>query len=719
MTDPSHILQQAVAFHQRGELQQASAAYQQVLRLSPSHPIALHHLGMLELQARRYDQARALLNAAASAAPAAGGPHFHLGELAKAQGNAGLAMTEYRRAIALQPDLLVAYHSLAELLMSIGRPAEAVVPLTSLVKAAPELSGSWMLLAKAQLAVGQREAAIKSFERVVELYPMSAEARHFMAQTLIELGQPAEAIEPLLEAREIEPDNPAIHAMLARAYTAMNQHTEALPHYQRAVELLPDADAALNNYGVALHRAGKIGEAETQLRQAVAKNPASANALTNLASVLREQGRAGEARECYQQAMQLRPESSAINSIYLYTLHFDPDCDGNTIAAEHRKWAQRHLSQISPVQRKSPVERNPDRKLRVGYISADFRQHVVGRFIEPIMACHDRNRFEIVCYSDTVAVDDLTGRLKQSDTLWRETVGLSDQQLAQQVADDAIDILLDTTGHMDANRLGVFARSPAPVQISHIGYPASSGVPQIRFRITDGHLDPTDSVLSPEMLLRMPESFYLYANSMRLEPAEHPPMMQNGFVTFGSLNAFAKTSGLAIQLWASVLDAVPGSKFLLAVPPDLSVNAWVHQRFADHGIDPSRLILEPTRSFDAYLKLYDRIDIVLDPQPYGGGITSCDALWMGVPIVTLKGKTSVGRIGASILNAVGLGDWVADDTARYAAIAAENAGEVQQLKTHRRSLRDRLARSPLMNAPSYTANLEQLFLHAWHTGLHG
>jgi predicted O-linked N-acetylglucosamine transferase (SPINDLY family) len=339
---------------------------------------------------------------------------------------------------------------------------------------------------------------------------------------------------------------------------------------------------------------------------------------------------------------------------------------------------------------------------------------VVGRFIEPILKYHDRNQFEIFCYSDTTAVDELTNRLRASADHWWDTAGETDEQLARLVAADGVDILLDMTGHMDGNRLLMFARQPAPVQISHIGYPASSGVPQIQFRVTDRYLDPAPIVHSPETLLYMPDSFYLYANELNVS-IQQPPMLQTGFTTFGSLNSMAKTSDLAIDLWAAALRAMPGSRFLLTVPPDGSVNDFIARRFELRGVECERLIFEPMRSYDQYLNLYNQIDIALDPQPYGGGITSCDALWMGVPIVTLHGKTSVGRIAATLLRNIGLDDLVTATLEEYAAIAARLAADKNRLTELRRTLRDRLAQSPLMDAKLYTRNLETLYRQAWLT----
>jgi predicted O-linked N-acetylglucosamine transferase (SPINDLY family) len=712
MADESTLLQHAIQLHQQNHHAEAYAAYQQVLAVNPANAIALHHLGILELSVNRLDAAYARLITAAKAAPTDGGPHFHLGEVARIRGNIAEAMAEYQLAIQLSPQLLVAYQSLGEVLLQQGRAAQAVAPLTALVQRAPHLSGAWLLLGQALLALHRRADAADVFRHIVQLVPQNVQAHWQLGDLEMSLGRPQAAIAPLQTALVLSPREPAFHSALARALDAVGKHEQALPHHQQAAELMPSAAGAFNNYGVALHRTGRSASAEKQLRRALQIDPKLVSALTNLGSVLHEQGRPDEALECYRRAIQLNPKSAKAHSVFLYLLHFNASFDAEAIAGEHRIWADQYLRHVEPVARAYAVDTNPDRKLRIGYVSADFRGHVVGRFLLPILQLQDREQFEVYCYSDTTVVDAMTDTFKATADAWRETAGLNDAQLAALIGEDRVDILIDLTGHMDGSRLLTFAARPAPVQISHIGYPASSGVPAIGYRISDRQLDPVEP--GNERLLYLPNSFYLYRPEAAAPVAAVvPPMVASGFATFGSLNSPKKLSPLAIELWAMVLARTPGSKLMLAVLPDVLTHGLIVDRFTKHGIEPDRLILEPTRDFLGYMSLYNRIDIALDPQPYGGGITTCDALWMGVPVVSLIGKTSVGRTGASLLRALGLTELLADSAEQYAAIAQQVAANVKQLTRWRQSLPDALRASPMMNERGYTRDLERLYREAW------
>ncbi len=663
--DADAVLRDAIAHHAAGRVAAAAAGYRAVLAADPGQPLALHHLGLLTLATGDLAAAEPLLRRAAAVAPADPGPRFHLGQLHQRRGAVAEAEAAYRSAASLAPGMAVAHQALGDLLLSTGRPAEAVGPLRTLVGLAPQASGGWAMLGRALAATGQFAAAADAFGRAAALSPGSV----------------------------------AAHDGLARALDAGGRHADAVPHHRRLVALLAGDGRALNNLGQALVRTGHPGEGVDVLQRAAAADPASPAARVNLASGLRELHRPAEASAVARAAVALRPDDPRVGSAYLYGLHFDPAATPAFVAAEHRAWAGRHADPLPPVAR-PPRRQGGHGRLRVGYVSADLREHVVGRFVAPVVAAHDRGAFEVLCYSDTTVPDGLTARLRQSADAWRDTAGLDDAALAAAIAADGIDVLVDLTGHMANGRLLAFARRPAPAQVSHVGVPASPGVPAVGHRVTDRHLDPADPPVA-ERLLRLPDSFYLYDPPAVAVSTDREP----GPVTFASLSAPNKSTPAAVDLWAAVLRRVPAARLLLAVPPDGSTRDPLARAFDRRGVDPARLDLVPTRPWVDYLRLYARADVVLDPQPYGGGITTCDALWCGVPVVALVGPTGVGRVAASVVRTAGWPAWAAGSADEYADVAAA----VAAAPPARAAVRRQLLASPLCDAVTYTRHLERLY----------
>jgi predicted O-linked N-acetylglucosamine transferase (SPINDLY family) len=362
-------------------------------------------------------------------------------------------------------------------------------------------------------------------------------------------------------------------------------------------------------------------------------------------------------------------------------------------------------------------DRSRERRLRIGYVSSDFRQHSVGYFIEPVLAHHNHDRFEIFCYSNDIKEDEVTGRLQSYADHWRRLIGLSDEQAANQIRADRIDILIDLSGHTRGNRLLVFARKPVPVQVTWLGYPTTTGLSTMDYRLTDGFADPVGMTehFHSEQLVRLPECFSCY------QPPEAPevsglPAREKDYVTFGSFNNLAKINREVMAVWARILQAVPGSHLTLKNTGlgAGTVQQRVRETFMGLGVAPERLaLLGNDPSSRAHLERYWNIDIGLDPFPYNGATTTCDALWMGVPLVALAGKTHAGRVGVSQLSNLELTELIGNTTEEYVAIATRLARDLERLSQLRAGLRARLAASPLTEAPRFTKNLEQAYLAMW------
>ncbi|HWB54584.1 MAG TPA: hypothetical protein VG722_10340, partial [Tepidisphaeraceae bacterium] len=381
------------------------------------------------------------------------------------------------------------------------------------------------------------------------------------------------------------------------------------------------------------------------------------------------------------------------------------------LAEAHRQWNLRHAAPL-PRFKEYSNSRQPNRRLRIGYVSPDFRQHVVGRFIAPLFAHHNHEAFEIFAYTSVSHPDSLTARLKSCTDTWKNVLVLSDEQLAEQIHADEIDVLVDLTMHMAGSRLLTFARKPAPVQITYLAYCSTTGLDAMDFRFTDRQLDPTDDTDIYSELSVYLQRYWCYEAPEPSPPVAALPMISGGSATFGCLNNFCKVSQIAFELWARILQTVHNSRLILHAHPGAHRQEAL-DRFNALGIAPDRIQFVDFAPMAEYLRLYQKIDIALDPFPYAGGTTTCDALWMGVPVISLSGQTAVSRSGASILSQVGMSELVADSQDQYVAIAAALANEPSRLQALRLSLRDRMLNSPLMNGRAFAADVETAYRRLW------
>jgi predicted O-linked N-acetylglucosamine transferase (SPINDLY family) len=463
--------------------------------------------------------------------------------------------------------------------------------------------------------------------------------------------------------------------------------------------------------------AGELDEAAQCLRRAIQLHPRERSATTHntLANTLRLQGKLAEALEHYAISLSIEPDAADVRSNYLYVHNCLAEQNLSAIFQAHREFGARCDRPMPPAAR---VGGGTPGRLRVGYVSPDFRQHSVAHFIEPVLAAHDRERFEVFCYANNTVSDDTTRRLKALVPQWRLIHGRDDAEVAQLIRADGIDILVDLAGHTAKNRLPLFGLKPAPVQVTWLGYPNTTGMTTMDFRITDRFADPpgeSDS-LHTERLYRMPECFLCF-----LPPAPSPdvgplPALHRGFVTFASFNNFAKITPQVIAAWARLLQRVPGSRLAMKnISMDAAhVREHLRTALARAGIEAARLeLLSPSATPMEHLERYNAVDIGLDPFPYNGTTTTCDALWMGVPVVALEGRSHVGRVGVSLLNNAGLAQLVARDGDDYVEIAARLAGDLPRLASLRGALRERLRASPLMDAPRFTRHLEAAYADMW------
>ena len=489
---------------------------------------------------------------------------------------------------------------------------------------------------------------------------------------------------------------------------------EAIASYRRAVELMPASAEALNYLGAAFKDQGMLDEALTAFGKALELNPGYAEALHNVGIVCKDTGQVDQAIDSYRRALAINPSDTRVHSSLLFTLLFHRESTASTVHDEHRRWNQRHAEPLGKSIRPHTNDPSPDRRLRVGYFSPDFRDHCQALFTLPLFSSHDHSHFEFFCYSSVASPDGVTERLRACTDVWRNVARSSDEQLAETIRNDRIDVLVDLTMHMAGSRLLLFARKPAPVQVCWLAYPGTTGLSTIDYRLTDPYLDPPglDDRYYSEVSSRLPDTFWCY-DPLTTEPHVNPlPALKNGFVTFGSPHNFCKVNESVLRLWARVLLAVEKSRLIILAPEGSH-----RQRTADflehEGVSASRLEFYTPRLRAQYLELYHQIDIVLDTFPYNGHTTSLDSYWMGVPVVTLVGETVVGRAGVSQLTNLGLPELIAKTADEYVRIAFGLASDLNRINDLRGNLRERMRHCPLMDAPRFTRNIESAYRLLW------
>lgn len=520
-------------------------------------------------------------------------------------------------------------------------------------------------------------ATLRHFRQVLAADPTNLELAYRVLATLVRSERFAVAEELARWLLQQEPERADRYVALGRVLSKQRRYSEAITAFEQALALEPNNLVVVTPLVEALAALGRVDETVQQLERAVAKDP----------TLVKEH-----------------------SSLVFQTL-FTSRSDAEKLAVA-RAWSDRHAAPLFTKRQPHLHVRDPARRLRIGYVSGDFRSHVQRLYTLPVFAHHDHAAHEIVCYSSVKAPDEYTARVKATSDEWHDVARLSDAQLAQKIREDRIDVLVDLTMHMVHGRLRTFAEKPAPVQITWLAYPGTTGLSGMDYRITDPFLDPPGAPLPySEQSLWLPHSFWCYGPDYAGKVAE-PPQRSAGYVTFGCLNNFMKVSRATLELWAKVLVENPDSRLLMLAPRDWARDS-VRQVLEQNGVEPSRVDFVDFQSRDQYLETYGRIDIALDTLPYQGHTTSLDAYWMGVPVVTLLGDTIAGRAGLSLASNLNLLDWVAHEPSAFVQIATRNARDSAGLSRLRGELRQRLQSSPLMDAAGFARDLEAAYRQAW------
>jgi predicted O-linked N-acetylglucosamine transferase (SPINDLY family) len=707
-------LAQAIQLHQAGRLSQAEGIYRQILQQDPNNSQALHLLGVLAHQVGKDPLAVELISKAVAIDPSQAAFRSNLGLALSAMSRFEEAVQTLREAVRIDPSLADAWCNLGDALLHHGNIEQSIAATRKAIQLRDDFPAAWNNLGNALSARGEWERALSAYRTAIAHRPDVPEAHANLASVLRDMARLDEAEQEARLSLQLKPDYAIAHVILGDILRQQGRLEAALGEIRSGIALQPASADAYNALAGALRDSGDLDAAIDASGEAIRLNPESAESFNSLANALKDQARLDEAIDAYRKAVDLAPHAANIHSNLIYTMYFSPKtCDLATIAAEHERWRSRHEDPLRSQPHTN--NRDPNRRLRIGYVSPDFCTHVLSFFNIPLLTHHDRERFEVYCYSNVRRQDAITQRFKQTATAWRDIAALSDEQAAARIRSDGIDILVDLAQHMAHNRLPVLARKPAPVQVAWIGYPGSTGLKSIDYRMTDPHLDPPGmfDAYSSEQVIRLPDSFWCYDPFIDEPQPGELPALRASSITVGCLNNFCKVNEPVLALWARVLTAVPNSRLLLLTDPGRHRQMTLDS-LAKMGIDPTRVEFFSRRPRPQYLELYHRIDITLDTLPYNGHTTTMDSLWMGVPVVSRLGATPVGRAGLSILTNLGLADeLLARTDDNFVQIATDLARDADRLAQFRRTLRTRMKQSPLMDAPRFARNVEDAYRQMW------
>lgn len=603
-----------------------------------------------------------------------------------------------------------------------GRLAEAEAGYREVLRRDPKHPHALNNMAVLMRSFRRLEDALVLYRQAQAASPEDPHVYSNCGCVLVDLGRLTDAEAVLRRSIALRPDVSDPVFNLANCRRDARDKDGAMTLYDRAIRIRPAMAEPHAARGDLLKERGELGRAVDGYVTALKLRPGMMEPYNNLGEALKEQGRLEEAIAIFQEGMKHHPNNALIHGNLLFALHYTNAVPPDTLFKAHQIWGERHARPLLPAAPHFANPRDPDRRLRVGYVSPDFCTHSCAYFSEPLLAAHDRSAIEIVCYPTSAREDGYTGRFRQLADRWRPLVNVDDAAAAEMVRADGIDILVDLAGHTGENRLMTFARKPAPIQVNWLGYPDTTGMAAMDYRLTDAVADPVGAAdgWATERLIRLDDCFLAFKPVIVAAPGVAPPSAAAGHITFGSFNNISKVTPQVVGIWSEILKNVPGSRLILKSKAlgDAPTKARYGAMLVQSGISPDRFdLLTRIEPVTNHLRAYDHVDIGLDPFPYNGTTTTCEALWMGVPVVGLAGSHHVARVGASLLTAVGLPDLIAGSPAEYVDIAVKLAGDRDRLGELRRTMRSRLESSPLTDYTGFTRKVEAAYRAMWRDWL--
>jgi predicted O-linked N-acetylglucosamine transferase (SPINDLY family) len=697
-----------------GLIEAAAETCREWAALAPADQEVWQLLGTLALQRGSPQEAEAALRRALELNDQSAIALSRMAVALQQQGRAGEGEGFARKAVSLEPANAAHWGNLGACLFDQRRWSDAVQAFEQAVSREPGSAACWSNLGTAEQRMGRLRDAQQSLERSLEIQPGQPNVLTDYASVLAGLGQPEQALETLQQVLACFPQAAPAWLAAGSAYQMLDQFQPALAVLRRAFELAPQQFEVRHNLALILAQHNILAEAEDLARLNTTEHPAAGEAWWLLGVILERQGRTAEVLAALARAVELTPNSEYHRSLLMSSQYADGVTPKSLLAA-HREWSAKYAEPPPPPQ-SARAERALDRPLRIGFVSADFGIHPTGFLGLPVIEHLDKSQCQVVCYSDCVREDALTARFRAAASTWRQAFGLANEELAELIRQDEIDVLVDLMGHTGHERLLLFARQPAPMQITWLGYVGTTGMSAMNFLLADRfHIRPDEEAFYTERILRMPHGYACYGPPEDAPGVTPLPADESGRVTFGCFNNPAKLSPGILNAWASILKRVPDSQLLLKYgglnDPRVRERLLVH--FASQRIACDRILLEGFSPHRELLAAYGRVDVALDTQPYSGGLTTCEALWMGAPVITWPGKTFAGRHAASHLTGAGYPQFVAPDREGYIELAVEWAGRLEELAEVRARMRAQVRQSPLCDAPRFAKDFLHVVQEAW------
>jgi predicted O-linked N-acetylglucosamine transferase (SPINDLY family) len=677
--DVSDAFAQALASHQNGAVADAQALYREILRIVPNHFDALHLLGVSECQVGKLDVAERLLRRALVINPRSAAAHSNLGNVLSQSKRLEEALASFNKAVGLKPDFAEAFFNRGNTFRELERFDEAVV----------------------------------SYDRAISLKPDYAEAFGNRGNALRELHRPSEALDSCDKAITLRPNFAEAWNNRANALRELHRLEEALASYDNAVALKPDFAAAYRNRGVVLHKLRRLDEALASFERAAAIEPSFPDAFCG--NVLFALGRFDEALASYDRALAIQPDHADAMSHKIFALDFCENAGFEEHQAVRASWWQQIGTKIARSRLPHDNDRESTRRIVLGYVSSDFKQHSAAFAFGPVLRNHDKERFRVICYSCSPTEDAVTREFQQMVDTWRGASQWSDGRLTDHIRADKVDILIDLSGHSGGNRLRTFARRPAPIQVTAWGHATGTGLRTMDYLFSDPITIPADvRHLFAEKIYDLPSPIIVDPPSPELRSAD-PPVLSTGHMTYGCFNRVGKISDAAAGVWAGILKADTGARLLIKdwAVDDQTIRRGLTDKFAGHGVSADRIDLLGFTPRIEHLGAYRRVDICLDPFPQNGGICTWEALHMGVPVVAKLGNSVPSRASAAILSAIGMNEWVANSSEEYVDIALKYASMPDHLRRIRQDLPTRIARSEAGDPASYVRAVEKAYRVMW------
>jgi protein O-GlcNAc transferase len=713
---PNEAIHAAVSLHRQGNLAAAEQLYGSILAASPRHFDALHFLGLLRLQQNRPADALVFFEQALAINPHATDALANSATALMGIGRAVDALARLEALQALKPADVQTLYSRGVVLAALGRRDEAIAAYETAVAMRPDHLQAMFNLGNEHAAAGHYGEALVAFDKALALAPDGVDVLINSANSLAKLGRPEEAVERFNRVLALNPGHIVALTNRANALKQLRRYDLALADYDRVLAADPANAAALFNLGNALIDLGKNLDAVDALRRALVLRPDAADIHASYANALFDSRQPGQAVAEFRRAVALAPDNPDTHSDLIFALNFDASAKAADQQAERLRFGQRyeHLQAAAPVHSNRP---DPDRRLRIGYVSAHFRSQAATFSFGGVLLCHDSEQFEIVCFSDTKEEDEITERLRGAVSAWHCTSALTHAELAELVRTERIDILVDLIGHMRGYRLPAFAYKPAPIQVTAWGEPTGTGIGAMDYLFADPVLVPiAERSLLVERVVDLPNFLGYWTPAALLEPGPLPAR-ERGHITFGSFNRLTKVLDPVLRVWAQIMRAVPNSRLVLkdGLFNRDSYEAPIVAAMAAEGIAAERISVLDKTNRAAHFAAYRDIDIALDPFPHGGGMTTLDALWMGVPVLTKPGGTISSRLAAATLAALDLNEFVAPDAKSYVARAVDTASDLERLAHMRSTLRPRIAKSAVGDPTRYARAVETAYREMWRT----